>query len=91
LPAFQGASSQTDTGLDFAHFNSKQGEPMATYKTLEDYCVSMSANTFKKIRAMISHDFATDVIDRNNYDELLEDLQTEIEEARESRRSASSA
>jgi len=58
---------------------------MATYKTLDDYCVSTSPMAFKKIRAMISHDFASGNIDRANYDELLEDLQTEIENARELR------
>ncbi len=61
---------------------------MATYKTFEDYCVSLSPNAFKKIRAMISHDFAKGLIDRNNYDELLEDLQTEIDDARDSRRAS---
>ena len=49
---------------------------MATFKTLDDYCV-------------ISHDFASGIIDRANYDELLEDLQTEIESARELRLSLS--
>jgi hypothetical protein len=62
---------------------------MATYKTLDDYCVSASPTAFKKIRAMISHDFASGIIDRANYDELLEDLHTEIESARELRLSLS--
>lgn len=62
---------------------------MGTYKTLDDYCVSASPMAFKKIRAMISHDFASGIIDRTNYDELLEDLQTEIEIARELRLSSS--
>ena len=58
---------------------------MATFKTLEDYFVSMSPNAFMKIRAMINHDFTRGLIDRGNYDELLEDLQSEIDEARESK------
>ncbi len=63
---------------------------MAIYKTLDDYCVSASSMAFKKIRAMISHDFANGIVDRANYDELLEDLQTEIDVARELRISPSS-
>jgi len=55
---------------------------MSMYKRLEDYCVSTSPNAFKKIHAMISDDFRRRVIDRENYDELLEDLHLEIEEAR---------
>ena len=55
---------------------------MATYKTLDDYRVSVSPNAFKKIHAMVSADFKNGVIDENNFDELLEDLRTEIEEAR---------
>jgi hypothetical protein len=62
---------------------------MTTYKTLDDYCVSGTPNAFKKIHAMISDDFKTGVIDQSNYDELLEDLQTEIEEARIERRLSS--
>lgn len=54
---------------------------MATYKTLDDYCVSWSPNALQKIRAMISQDFASGVIDQTNYEELLEDLENEIDEA----------
>lgn len=57
---------------------------MATFKTLEDYFVRMSPDAFMAVRAMINHDFTRGVIDRGNYDELLEDLQSEIDEARES-------
>jgi hypothetical protein len=53
---------------------------MATYKTLDDYCASVSRNAFKEIQAMISNDFQNGIIDQPNYDELLEDLQNEIEE-----------
>lgn len=55
---------------------------MTNYKRFEDYCVSASPNAFKKIQAMISDDFSRGVIDRKNYDELLEDLRIEIDEAR---------
>ena len=62
---------------------------MANYKRLEDYCVSPGPNAFKKIHAMISDDFRRRVIDRENFDELLEDLRIEIEEARIERNLAS--
>jgi hypothetical protein len=56
---------------------------MATYKTLDDYCVSWSASALEKVRAMISQDFASGIIDQTNYDELLEDLESEVDEARD--------
>jgi len=56
---------------------------MATYKTLDDYCVSWTANALEKVRAMISQDFAGGVIDQTNYEELLEDLESEVDEARD--------
>ena len=64
---------------------------MAIYKILDDYCVSASPTAFKKIWAMIGHDFVKGIIDRENYDELLEDLQTEIESARSLFRASESA
>ena len=56
---------------------------MATYRTLDDYGEIAGLRAFKAIRALILRDFKAGLIDRNNYEELMEDLQTEIEEARE--------
>ncbi len=53
---------------------------MATYKTLNDYYASVSRDAFLEIHAMISSDFRNGVIDQSNRDELLEDLQSEMEE-----------
>jgi len=38
---------------------------------------------FQKIGAMIGREFVNGIIDRANYDKLLEELQTEIEAARD--------
>jgi len=59
---------------------------METYKTLDDYRAGETSNGFKELRIKIRHDFQTKVIDEDNYDELLEDLQDEIDEARAERR-----
>ena len=56
---------------------------MATYRTLEEYGEIAGQRAFKAIRALIQRDFKAGLIDRNNYEELMEDLQTEIDEARE--------
>jgi hypothetical protein len=53
---------------------------MATYKTLDDYW--MRSNGFKELYAKICQDFKTGVIDEHNYEELVEELQDEIDEAR---------
>jgi len=37
---------------------------------------------FQKIGAMIGREFVNGIIDRANYDKLLEELQTEVEAAR---------
>ena len=55
---------------------------MATYKTLNDYYANVSPDEFQEIHAMISNDFRNGIIDQNNRDELLEDLQSEMDEAR---------
>lgn len=55
---------------------------MATYKTLNDYHASESAQVFEEILMMIHSDFVKGIIDQNNREEPLEDLQSEIEEAR---------
>lgn len=56
---------------------------MTTYRTLEDYGAIVGPRAFKALRALIRQDFRAGLIDDNNYDELMEDLQTEIDEARE--------
>jgi|GEM_PF-2328996 len=56
---------------------------MATCKSLDDYCLNPSPMAFQKIGAMIGREFVNGIIDRANYDKLLEELQTEIEAARD--------
>jgi len=56
---------------------------MGTYRTLDDYGEIVGPRAFKAIRAQILRDFKAGLIDRNNYEELMEDLQAEIDEARE--------
>lgn len=55
---------------------------MGTFKTLDDYRTGETSNGFKELRAKIRHDFQTKGIDEDNYEELLEELQDEIDEAR---------
>lgn len=62
---------------------------MATYKTLGDYCRDEKPKGFKALRAKICDDFKTGVIDEDNYEELVEDLQDKIDEARIERRFSS--
>lgn len=64
---------------------------MANYKTLDDYCLSASSTAFKRIRARISHDFVNGIINRANFDELLDALQAEINAARGLFRASESA
>jgi len=81
----QEAKSEPDRiafGSHFAQGAPLIGDRMTIYKTLDDYCVSASPTAFKTIWAMIGHDFVNGIIDRSNYDELLEDLQTQIGVAR---------
>jgi hypothetical protein len=56
---------------------------MATYRTLEDYGELVGPRAFKAIRSLIHRDLKAGLIDRNNYEELMEDLETEIDEARQ--------
>ena len=56
---------------------------MPTYRTLENYGEIVGPHAFKAIRALIQRDFKAGLIDGNNYEELMEDLQTEIDDARE--------
>ena len=47
---------------------------MGTYRTLDDYGEIVGPRAFKAIRAQILRDFKAGLIDRNNYEELMEDL-----------------
>ena len=55
---------------------------MATYRTLEDYGELVGPRAFKALRSLIQRDYKIGLIDRNNFEELMEDLETEIDEAR---------